>query len=167
MQIVSHPLKPIYNKHSKVLILGTMPSPKSKEVGFYYGHPKNRFWFVMEELFHIKFDGKEEKISFLLNNKIALWDVVASCTIKGASDSTISDVVPNDVASLIEQSQITHIFTTGKKADALYQKYLYPSTHIKSICLPSTSPANCAMQKEVLIKEYSIIKNCLEKKQEK
>ncbi|MDD3341487.1 MAG: DNA-deoxyinosine glycosylase [Bacilli bacterium] len=164
MQIVVHPLAPIYHKDSRVLILGTMPSPKSREVGFYYGNPQNRFWSVMEDLFHIKLTNQEKKVSFLLDNKIALWDVVASCTMKGASDSTISDVIPNDIESLIKKTNITHIFTTGKKAAALYEKYVYPKTHIKSICLPSTSPANRAVKKEELIKQYAIIKNCLEKK---
>lgn len=159
MTKVYHELEPIYNEKSKVLILGTMPSPKSREIGFYYGHPQNRFWKVLSLIFDVSFETKEEKIQFLLNKHIALWDVVSSCTIEGASDSTISDVVPNDIASLLDKTQISSIFTTGKKADALYQKYIYPKTHIKSICLPSTSPANCAVKEETLIEAYqSIVK---------
>lgn len=159
---VSHDsIKPIYNQDSEVLILGTIPSPKSRELGFYYAHPQNRFWKVLSDIYGEILLTNEEKIAFLLKHHIALWDVVDACEIDGANDSSITSIIPSDIAGLINKTNIHTIFTTGKKADSLYQKYCLKSTRIKSICLPSTSPANCAVKYEELKRKYSIIKECM------
>ena len=120
--MLRHPLKPIYNQNSKVLILGTMPSVKSRELNSYYAHPQNRFWKILEKMFNEKINDKEQ---FLLKNKIALWDVVASCDINGSSDSSIKNVIPNNISKIIKESNINMIFTTGKTAFKLYNKYIY------------------------------------------
>lgn len=156
--MVEHPLEPIYDRNSKVLILGTMPSTISRELKSYYAHPQNRFWKVLEKVFKTKIIDKHE---FLLKNNIALWDVIASCEIQGSSDSSIKNVIPNDIKSLIEKTNIKYIFTTGKTAYKLYNKYIYEFIKINAICLPSPSPANCKITVEEMIKEYEIIKKCL------
>ncbi len=156
--MVEHTLKPIYDKNSKVLILGTMPSIKSRELNFYYAHPQNRFWRVLEKVFNIKIIDKEK---FLLDYNIALWDVISSCEIKGSSDSSIKNVIPNDINSLIKKTNIKYIFTTGKTAYNLYNKYLYESTRINAICLPSPSPANAKMSFLELEDKYNKIKEML------
>ena len=135
---VTHELKPFYNKDSKILILGSIPSIKSRELGFYYMHPSNRFWQVLENIFN---------------------DVIKECDIKSSSDSTIKNVIVNDINELLNKTKINKIFTTGSKADILYQKYLYPQTKIKNIALPSTSSANAKMNLETLVKEYMAIKS--------
>ncbi|MCI9233807.1 MAG: DNA-deoxyinosine glycosylase [Bacilli bacterium] len=159
---ITHPFEPVFDENSRVLILGSIPSPKSREQGFYYGHPQNRFWKVLAKLFHEHFPNSiEEKKYFVLKHHIALWDVVKSCEIKGASDSSISKVEVNDIQGLIEKTKIQYIITTGKKADFLYHKYVLPITNIESICLPSTSPANCAMKEEILLKNYQILEELI------
>lgn len=156
---VIHPFEPIYNQNSKVLVLGSFPSPKSRELGIYYGHPQNRFWKVLSLVFEESFpETIEEKRYFILKHHIALWDVIESCEIEGASDSSISNVKVNDIQSLLEKTKIKAIITTGKKADALYKKYCEKEIGIKSICLPSTSPANCAIKGKELIEAYQCFK---------
>lgn len=155
---VEHTLDPIYDKFSKILILGSLPSVKSREVGFYYGHPQNRFWKVMEHVFDVELSTVEKKIAFLLKHRIALYDVIASCDIQGSSDQHIKDVIPNDLSKIISESQIEKIYTTGKKAYSLYMKYQYPKTQIPAINLPSTSPANAAYSLEKLVEAYQIIR---------
>lgn len=158
-ETIVHPFEPIFNENAKVLILGSIPSPKSREQGFYYGHPQNRFWKVLSKIFKEKLPmTNKEKKEFILNHHLALWDVVKRCEIKGASDSSIQNVEVNDIKALIKQTKIKYIITTGKKADALYQKYLSKSINISSISLPSTSPANCAMKEDQLIEHYQILK---------
>lgn len=153
---VQHTLAPIYNKDSKILILGTMPSPKSRELGFYYSHPQNRFWKIMMALYEENIEDKEE---FLLRHHIALWDVLKSCEIKGADDNSITNIEVNDIMGLLKKTGITHIYTTGLKATQLYKKYCLKDVGIESIYLPSTSPANCRHYTlEKLIEEYKIIK---------
>lgn len=163
MSIV-HPLKPIYNKDSIVLILGSFPSVISRKNNFYYSNPKNRFWKILGIIFNEEnLTTNEEKIDFLLNNHIALFDVIKSCEIDGSSDSSIKNVIPNDISKLIKNSKIKYIFTNGNKAHELYQKYIFKSTKIVDIKLPSTSPANC--QKDIekkLIEHYRKIKVILE-----
>ncbi len=159
MQKVYHELKPIYNKDSEILILGSIPSVKSREEKFYYAHKQNRFWPLMESLFQVTLKTKEEKIEFLLTHHIALWDVVASCEIENSRDDSIHNVKCNDILNLMKQTKIHKIFTTGKKATDLYQKYIYPQTKIPSIYLPSPSPANCRMKHAELEKIYSQIKS--------
>ena len=155
---VYHELEPIYDEHSKVLILGTMPSVKSRELQFYYMHPQNRFWRVLEGIFQERIVDKKE---FCLSHSIALWDVISSCNIQGSSDYSISDVQVNDLSRIINTAKIQAIITTGKKAHELYQKYLYPIYHIEDISLPSTSPANAIYSLERLIQEYQVILNYL------
>ena len=163
MSIV-HPLKPIYNKDSIVLILGSFPSVISRKNNFYYSNPKNRFWKILEIIFNEEnLTTNKEKIDFLLNNHIALFDVIKSCEINGSSDSSIKNVIPNDINKLIKNSKVKYIFTNGNKAHELYQKYIFKSTKIVDIKLPSTSPANC--QKDIekkLIEHYRKIKVILE-----
>jgi G:T/U mismatch-specific DNA glycosylase len=153
-----HNIQPIYNKQSRILILGSFPSVKSREAQFFYHHPQNRFWKILATLHHHEpLETIEAKKAFLLEHHIALWDVIESCQIKGSSDSSIEDVVVNDIHSILQKTQITHIYTNGKKAHQLYQKYCYPYTHIQDICLPSSSPANASFSLERLIKEWNII----------
>lgn len=162
---VIHPLKPIYNENSKVLILGTIPSVKSREENFYYAHPQNRFWKTLGKIYNeILGDSKEERTDFLLKHNIALFDVLKSCDISSSSDSSIKNPIPNDLTDILNNSKIEAIFTTGKTAYNLYQKLCYPKTNIQAIYLPSPSPANCPKGiEEKLLKEYSKIKEITSK----
>lgn len=152
---VTHPLDPVFNERSRVLILGTMPSPKSRETGFYYNHPQNRFWRVIATLLDKPVPASnDEKKALVLAHGIALWDVLAECTIEGASDGTIAECVPNDIAWLLGQAPIEAIFCTGAKATELYQKYCEPATGRACTRLPSTSPANASVSLAQLIEAY-------------
>ena len=153
---IIHPLEPIYDRNSKVLILGTMPSPKSRENRFYYTHPQNRFWRVLSDLFTSALPkSNEERVKLLYTKGIAMWDVLASCEISGASDSSIKKPVPNDISIILKAADIKAIFTTGKKAAELYKNLIYPKIHIEAIILPSTSPANCQCTYTELLEAYS------------
>ncbi len=152
---VIHNLESIYDEESKVLILGSIPSVKSREEQFYYMHPSNRFWQVLEIVFNEKII---DKINFLKKHHIALWDVIKECDIKASSDSSIKNVKVNDINKILKVAKIDKIITTGSKANQLYQKYLYPKTKIKNIALPSTSSANAKMSLDDLVKSYQIIK---------
>lgn len=155
---IEHTFGPFYKSDSRILILGTMPSPKSREEGFYYAHPQNRFWRIMAELFQEKtLENVQEKMAFLEKHKIALWDVLFSCEIQGADDSSIKNPKPNKINRILYEADIQAIFTTGKKAYDLYRKYCYPDTKREAISLPSTSPANCRMSYAELLEEYKII----------
>ncbi len=150
--MIIHPILPIYDENSKILILGSFPSVKSRETGFYYGHPQNRFWRVTAAVFGTDLPGTiEEKKNFLLARNIALWDVIASCEIKGSADSTIRNVTPNDLSVILDNAKIRKIFVNGKTAEGYYKKYTELKTGIKAICLPSTSPANAAWSFDRLI----------------
>ena len=154
-----HPFEPIYDENSEILILGTFPSVKSRENSFYYGHPQNRFWKVLAALYHE--DGPstiEDKKAFLLRHHIALWDVVKSCEIKGSADSSIQNVIPNDIAMLCNKTKIKVIYCNGKKAKSLFDRYIGKEQQMEATVLPSTSPANAAWNMERLIKEWQIIK---------
>ena len=143
---VTHAFQPVYDGNSKVLILGTMPSPQSVKHGFYYSHPQNRFWPLLATLYNDELPHTpEEKKSFALRHGIALWDVLASCDIDGASDASIRHPVPNDFTGILQEAPIAKIFTTGKTAYTLFQKHVAPSLHRDAIYLPSTSPANQAL----------------------
>ena len=157
---VFHTLDAIYDENSKVLILGSIPSVKSRELGFYYAHPKNRFWKTLSLVYNEEIkDTKEDKIEFLKKHHIALFDVLKSCDIASSSDASIKNPVPNDFTPILEKAQIKAIFTTGTKAYQLYQKYCYKNTNIEAILLPSTSPANCQKGiEEKLISSYSRIR---------
>lgn len=158
MERIVHTFAPVYDKNSKLLILGSFPSVKSREISFYYGHPRNRFWTLLSALLKQPIPVSiEEKKNLLLSYHIALWDVIQSCEIKGSSDSSIKNVVPNNILSLIEQSSVTHIYANGSKAYSLYEKYCKPDIFLPITRLPSTSPANAAFPLERLIKEWSIL----------
>ena len=157
---IIHPIPPVYDENSSVLILGSFPSVKSRECGFFYGHGQNRFWRVVASVFGEKVpETIDEKRSMLLRNGVAVWDVIHSCEISGSADSSIKNAVPNDVGRIMNESGIERIFTNGKKADELYRKHLEQKTGIKAVCLPSTSPANAAWSLERLIEKWSVIKN--------
>jgi hypoxanthine-DNA glycosylase len=155
---IVHPLQPVFSADSRILILGTMPSPKSRETGFYYGHPQNRFWRVLAAVLQQSVpNSKEEKIHLLLQNDIALWDVLHSCSINGAEDASIQEPEVNDILGLLKRTSITKIFTTGQKAFSLYEKMVFPVVGIHAVCLPSTSPANCRCSFTQLLQAYSCI----------
>lgn len=140
-----HPVKPIYNEDSEILILGTFPSVKSREACFFYSHPQNRFWPVMARICKCDVpDTVDDKTKLILNHHFALWDVIHSCEITGSSDSSIKNVVPNDIKSIIAQTKVDRIFVNGRKAESLYKKYLEKDIGITAVCLPSTSPANAS-----------------------
>lgn len=161
-QLVRHTFEPVFDERSKILILGTFPSVKSRENNFYYGHPQNRFWKVIAGVTEEAAPQTvEEKKAFLLRNHIAIWDVIAQCEIIGSSDSSIRNAVPCDVNSVLAQSRICQIFANGTKAYELYRKYLFPATGREAVRLPSTSPANAAFRLERLIGEWSVIKKAL------
>ena len=156
---ITHPFNAYYNIDSEILILGTMPSVKSREHCFYYMHPQNKFWTILENVFDdIVGITIEDKKEFLKRNKIALWDVIKSCDINGSSDASIKNIVVNDINELIKNSNIKKIFTTGKKAYELYNKYCLKDTNIEAICLYSPSPANCRYSLTELISNYEVIK---------
>jgi hypoxanthine-DNA glycosylase len=160
--MIIHSIEPIYNKKSKILILGSFPSVKSREEGFFYGHPQNRFWKVTSAVFgEVTPQTIAEKKKFLLRNEIALWDVIHSCEITGSADNSIKDVVANDLTQILETAKIEKIYVNGKKAYALYNKYIKPQTDIEAVCLPSTSPANASWNLERLIEKWKIIKKVL------
>lgn len=157
--MIVHPIPPLFDENSKTLILGSFPSVKSREAAFFYGHPQNRFWAVVAAVFgEEKPVTVEEKKKLVLENNLALWDVIASCEIVGSSDSTISDVTANDLSIIISNSKVDKIFVNGKTAEKYYNKYTYPKTGIKAVCLPSTSPANAAWSLERLIEAWKTIK---------
>ncbi len=157
--MIVHPIKPVFDKNSKILILGSFPSVRSREEGFFYGHKQNRFWKVVSAVFEEEVPKTiPQKKAFLLRNHIALWDVIHSCDITGSSDSSIKNVVANDLSIILEHSSIRKIFVNGKTAEKYYIKYSEKDTHIKAICLPSTSPANAAFSVDRLAEAWKTIK---------
>ena len=154
--MIIHPIKPVYDKDSRVLILGSFPSVKSREEGFFYGHPRNRFWKVIAAVFEDDApETIEEKKAFLTRNHIALYDVIESCTIHGSSDSSIRDAEVTDLRPILDTGCIEdRIFVNGNKAYELYCKYTLPATGIPAVKLPSTSPANAAWSLERLTKTW-------------
>lgn len=156
--LVTHEFDAFFDKDSRVLILGTIPSPKSCEQGFYYGHPQNRFWKVLADVLDEEFPQTvEERKGFLKRNHIALWDVLESCEIKGASDVSIRNARPNDMNRILQAADIRAIFATGAKAAQLYKKLCFPECGVEAVRLPSTSPANCGCSYETLREAYSQI----------
>ena len=150
---------PVYSKESRALILGTWPSPKSFEMGFYYGHKQNRFWPIMARLAQRDVPVSiDEKKAIILESGLALWDTIESCTIEGAADASIRDVEPRDLVWLVKEAPIEAVFCNGAKAYEIYMKNQYPLTGIEAVKLPSTSPANAAWSLERLCDEWSIIK---------
>lgn len=156
--MIKHPIGPVYDQNSKILILGSFPSVKSRENMFYYGHPQNRFWKVVSAVFGDSLPKTvDEKRMFLLKNGVAVWDVIGVCDIEGSSDSTIKNVVPNDINLILNVADIKQIFVNGKTAEKYYNKYIREAIKRDAICLPSTSPANAAWSLERLIKKWMII----------
>ena len=157
---VTHEFQPLYATDSEILILGSIPSPKSREQAFYYGHPQNRFWKVMAQVLGEDVPSTiDEKKDMMLRHRIALWDALEECDICGASDNSIKNPVPTDIPWLLAQTQIHKIYATGATAHKYYQKYNYPRTGIEAARLPSTSPANAAMSVEQLVEAYRVIGN--------
>ena len=152
MEHMIHEIKPVFNHESKILILGSFPSVKSREGQFFYHHPQNRFWKVLAACLGQPVPGTvEEKTIFLLSNHIAVWDVIASCDIRGSSDSSIRNVTPNDLTNLLALAPVRTIYTNGGTSHKLFQKYLEPSLNRETVKLPSTSPANAAWSLERLV----------------
>ena len=157
---IIHPIPPLFDENSKILILGSFPSVKSREAMFFYGHPQNRFWKLIARLFDEPVPTTvEEKKDLVLRRHIAMWDTIHSCTITGSSDSSIRDVVPNDLSVILDNSKVEKIFCNGAASHKLYMKYIYPLTGIEAVKLPSTSPANAAFNVERLLTEWSMIKD--------
>lgn len=155
---IPHTFAPVFDENSKILILGSFPSVASREQGFYYGHPRNRFWKVLAQILKTEIpQSTGEKRALLLDHGIALWDVIASCTVTGSGDASIKDVVPNDFSALLSSAPIGAVFTNGGKAHELYRKYSEKSTGVPAVKLPSTSPANAAWSLEKLCCEWARI----------
>lgn len=158
--MIIHPIPPVYDKDSTILILGSFPSVKSREAMFFYGHPQNRYWKVLAAVFDERVpETVLEKKSFLLRNHIAAWDVIASCDITGSSDSSIRNVTANDLSPIIETADIRQIYVNGKTAEKMYKRYTEPVIGRSCICLPSTSPANAAWSLERLITAWSVVRD--------
>lgn len=158
-----HPFPPLYDKNSKILILGSFPSVKSREQNFFYGHPQNRFWKVVSAVMDTDTPVTiEEKSNFLHENHIALWDVIASCDITGSSDSSIKNVVANDLTDILKNADISQIFVNGKTAEKYYNKYIRNTIGREVVCLPSTSPANAGWSVEILVEAWAVIKEYLD-----
>ena len=158
-QHLAHTFEPVFDKDSRALILGSFPSVKSRENNFYYGHPQNRFWKVLSRVYKEDVpQTTDEKKIFLLSHRIAVWDVIESCTIIGSSDTSIKDVVVNDFTKVLENTAIETIYVNGGKAYELYHKYAEEKTGIKAIKLPSTSPANATWSLDKLCDAWKVIK---------
>lgn len=158
MSSIIHPFPPLYDDNSEILILGSFPSVKSREEMFFYGHPQNRFWRVIAAVTESKVpENISEKRELLLKNRIALWDVISSCEITGSSDSSIKNVVPNDISEILKNSRIKRIYVNGKTSEKYYNKYMRERTGINAVCLPSTSPANAKWTLEKLQEEWKRI----------
>ena len=153
--MVYHNIPPVFDKNSEVLILGSFPSVKSRETHFFYGHPMNRFWKVIAEIYGcpVPYDTPSKK-KLLLDNRIALWDVIGSCEINGSSDSSIRNAVPNDIAALVEKTGISRIFANGATSYNMYNRFCRDSVGIDAVKLPSTSPANAAYSIDRLVSEW-------------
>jgi len=161
--MIIHPIPPVFDESSEVLILGSFPSVKSRQAAFFYGHPQNRFWKVLAAVF-----GEEapqtvpQKKEFLLRHRVALWDVIGSCKIEGSSDASIRDVTVNDLNVILAKADIRQIYVNGKTAYRYYRKYTEPLTGRAAVCLPSTSPANAAWNLDKLTQAWDIIRLSLE-----
>lgn len=154
-----HTIPPIYDGNSKILILGSFPSVKSREVSFYYGHPQNRFWRVLAAVLGCAVpSSNEEKTALLQSHNIALWDVIKSCDIVGSSDSSIKNVVPNDIGAILSACSIRQIYSNGKTSEKLFNKYIKDTVGRDTVALPSTSPANASYNLERLTDSWSVIK---------
>ena len=157
--IVSHPFAPLFSENSRVLILGSFPSVRSRQQNFYYGHPQNRFWKVVAALYDEEIpETVEEKKRLITGHGLALWDTIASCEITGSSDASIRDARANDLSVILDHCQIRGIYCNGRKSYDLYQKYIQPVTGRDAVCLPSTSPANARWRLPDLIEAWAVIR---------
>ena len=159
MDRISHPFGPLFDGNSRVLILGSFPSVKSREQQFFYGHPQNRFWKVLAALFDQEIPASvDQKKELILRNHLALWDSIASCVITGSSDASIRDVRANDLSLILDHCPIRSIFCNGKTSWQMYEKWIRPVTGREAACLPSTSPANAQWTLDRLIEAWSVIR---------
>ncbi len=157
-QHIVHPFGPLYDEKAEILILGSLPSVKSREQQFFYGHPQNRFWKLIASLYGVPApETIEEKKALILDHHIALWDTIYSCDIKGSSDSSIRNAVPTDLKTVVDSSRITRVFCNGKTSGKYYHKYQEKVLGIPAEELPSTSPANAAWTMERLMEAWSVI----------
>ena len=157
--MINHPFPPLYDENSRVLILGSFPSVKSREEMFFYGHPQNRFWRVLAAVFECDVPKTvEEKRKMLLLHGVALWDVLASCEIEGSADSTIKNAEPNDLSPIFSAAKIEKVFVNGRTAEKYYNKYMKEKLGREAVCLPSTSPANAAWSQGRLAEAWMVIK---------
>ena len=155
---IVHPIPAFYHRDSRILILGSFPSVKSRESGFFYGHPQNRFWKLMARLLNDAVpESVPEKAAFLKRHRIAAWDSIHACDIIGSSDASIRNVEPNDFSEILAKAKIRHIYTNGKKSHEIYRTYCLPQTGVEDICLPSTSPANAAWTMDKLEEAWRVI----------
>ncbi len=162
MERVSHPFPPLYNEASKVLVLGSFPSVKSREAQFFYHHPQNRFWKVISSVFDEQAPSTiEEKRNLLLRNRIAVWDVIQSCEIVGSADSSIKNVIPNDLSEILATAKINQIICNGSTSHQLYMKHIFPTTGLKALKLPSTSPANATCSLDCLVRDWSVLRTII------
>ena len=158
LQTVCHNIPPLYDSESRVLLLGSIPSPKSREAGFFYAHPQNRFWRVLAAVLgEAAPQTIDEKRAMCLKHHVALWDTIARCDIAGASDTSIRNAEPNDIGALLRKTQITRIYATGAKSAQLYRRLIELQIHVPITQLPSTSAANAAWPLERLIDAYRVI----------
>ena len=154
-----HSIDPFFTSSSRVLILGSFPSPDSRAMGFFYGNKQNRFWPLRGMIFSEDVPSDVEgRKAFLSSHSIALWDVIRSCEIEGSDDSTIREVKPNDISSILSRSKIERIYTNGGKASSLYRKLIYPKTHVEAVALPSTSARNASWNIDRLYSVWSVIR---------
>lgn len=159
MDLVYHEFQPVYDENSKILILGSIPSVKSRELGFYYMHPQNRFWKIIAHLFDESVpDTIQGRKNMLLTHNIALWDVLKSCNIKGSADSTIKHAQTNNIAELIEKTKIKKVFLNGKTAFKYYDSFSNSKTLCEYYCLPSTSSANAACSFSELVTQWQCVR---------
>lgn len=156
---MEHTIEPVFDERSRVLVLGTMPSPASRAAGFYYGHPRNRFWPVMAAVFGEATPPPDvpARRAFALEHGVALWDVLARCAIRGAADATIADPVPNDLGRVLRAAPVSTVFCTGATAYDLYRRLCEPVWGIPAVKLPSTSPANASWSLERLVEAYRVV----------
>ena len=155
---IVHPFGPLYDERSEILILGSLPSVKSREQNFFYGHPQNRFWPLLATLFgETPPRTVEEKRALALRNRVALWDTIYSCDIVGSSDSSIRAVVPTELRPILDGSRITRVFCNGATSGRYYKKYQEKTLGIAATVLPSTSPANAAWTMDRLREAWRVI----------
>lgn len=150
-----HPFPPVFSEKSEILILGSFPSVKSREVGFPYGHSQNRFWKMLAAVYAQPVPSSiPEKETLILHNKLALWDIIKSCEITGSSDASIKNPTANDIRSIVDASHIRKILCNGQTSGRIYRRYLYDKPDVPVFVLPSTSPANAACSLDELILEW-------------